>query len=144
MKLTVRPASNRRGIASVWALVVIAVTSALICTAVLQLANARKQVDDERTRMQTRWLLRSGFELAADRLLANPEKYQGETVALLPGTEVKIHVEKPSTMDGAYRINCVAKSVDGSKAVVFSDHRLLKLEKTAKGTTAKLTLEGSD
>lgn len=134
----------RKGVAAVWALVVIAVTSALVCTAILQLANARKQVDDNQTRMQTRWLVRSGFELAMEGLLANPEQYEGETAALIPGTKVKISVERPGEVDGVYRVTCVATSGEGQKVVVLSDRRHIKLEKTVQGMKGRMWAEGAD
>ena len=128
-----RPFPARPGIAAIWTLVVIAVVSAAAMTATVQFANIRKQVDLDRNRAQALWLARSGFELAADRLMANPDGYTGETVSPIPAAEIKIVVRKDTKREGVYQIESEGRLLGGMKIVKQTDRRSLKLQKTDKG-----------
>ena len=135
---TRRNPTGRPGAAAVWTLVVITFVAALGIGATAKFASLRTQVDAERNRVQALWLARSGFELAADRLMANPDGYTGETVNLIPGGEVKIVVRKQMKKESVYEIETEAKFREGSKVVTRTDHRSLKLQKTALGVRAEV------
>ena len=133
--------SARSGIAAFWALVVIAVVSAAAMAATLQFANLRKQVDADRNRTQAQWLARSGVEVAADHLLANPEGYTGETVSLFPGGDIKITVRKNMKKDDVYRVESEGRFHDGSKVIAITDRRLLKVQKNDQGTRVEVVAD---
>ena len=110
---------RRRGVAAVWALVVVAVVSALSMAAVAQFASARRHADQTRHRAQAEWLARAGYELAVARLLADPAGYTGETATPVPGGEVKIAVRSDPSAKGVYRVECEARyPTDGRGLVV--------------------------
>lgn len=104
-----RTHDRRRGMAAVWALVVVAVVSALSAAAAVRMAAARKHADAARNRAQAEWLARAGYELAVGRLLAAPAGYTGETAAPIPGGEVKVVVRPDPAEKGVYRIECEAR-----------------------------------
>lgn len=83
--------SPRRGIAAVWAVIVLGVLSVVLAGITAQLLSNRRTVDRQQVRAQGLWLARSGAELAAGRLLSDPDGYKGESPELLP--EWKLHVE---------------------------------------------------
>ena len=130
----VRKSHRRLGVAAVWALVVVAVVSALSMAAVAQFASARRQADQNHHRLQAEWLARAGYELAVARLLAEPTGYTGETVTPVPGGEVKIAVREDPEKKGAYRVECEARfPVDGRGLVVSRLDRVVRRTESPKG-----------
>lgn len=83
---------SRPGVAAVWMLVVLAILSAVVMTTTWQHLAARRTLDQRFKQLQADWLARAGVELAAERLLTKPGDYSGETVAPLPGSQVRITV----------------------------------------------------
>jgi len=86
------PLRPRRGIAAVWALVVLAVLTVVIGVITWQSVTGFRRADHRQAQLQALWLARSGVELAAARLLANPAGYTGETLELIPRSQVRIEV----------------------------------------------------
>jgi hypothetical protein len=82
----------RHGLASLWALVVLALLTALLASTTAQVLRTRRVLDHRKNEMQAAWLARSGLELAAGRLLADPVGYKGETVEIVPGSQVRVEV----------------------------------------------------
>ena len=118
---------GRKGVAAVWALVVLAVVSAMSAAAVGQFAIARRQVDVHRNQLQAEWLARSGYELAVARILADPKEYTGETVTPIPKGDVKISVKKDSEMNGGFKVECEARYPVGEKGMVIrTAHHVVK------------------
>lgn len=103
------PRSSHRGLAAVWALVVVVVVSALSLAAVARFASARRQTDQYHHRVQAEWLARAGYELATARLLTDPADYRGETVTPVPNGTVKITVTADPKEKGVYRVQCEAR-----------------------------------
>jgi hypothetical protein len=120
---------------------VIAVVSATAMTATLQFANLRKQVDADRNRTQAHWLARSGVELAADRLLTNPDGYSGETASPIPGGEIKITVRKNMKKENVYEVESEGRFRESKKVVVITDRRSLKVQKSDKGARVEVVAD---
>jgi hypothetical protein len=126
---------RRRGTAAIWVLVVLAFVSTMSLTAVGRFGNARRALDAYTHRAQAEWLARSGVELAAARLLADPDGYSGETVKPLPRSEVRIVVRKDPAERNVYRVECEARyPTDVTRVVVRVVNRSLKRVDGPKGT----------
>lgn len=126
--------STRRAVAAVWALVVLAVVSGMSAAAIGHFMGARRQVDSHQNRLQADWLARAGYELAVAGLIADPKKYTGESVALIPKGEIKITVKNDSGENGVYRVECEARYPAGARdAIVKTLHRTLKRVEDKRG-----------
>lgn len=86
----------RRGVAAVWMLVVLAVLSAALAATAWQHVASRQLLDRRHHQLQAAWLARAGVELAAARLLADPDAYAGEAIAVIPASQVRITVRDES------------------------------------------------
>lgn len=125
----------RRGITAVWALVVVAVVSALSMAAVVQFASARRQTDRYRNSVQAEWLARAGYELAVARLLIRPDGYTGETATPAPEGEVKITVRADPAAKGVYRVECEAHyPAEGRGVVARLERTVRRTEEDAQGS----------
>lgn len=120
-----RGTHRRRGMAAVWALVVVAVVSAFAAAAAARLMAARRHAEAERDRAQAAWLARAGFELAVGRLLEKAD-YAGETAAPVPGGEVKVAVHPDPAAKGTYRVECEARYPVPGRAVVSRIDRTVR------------------
>jgi hypothetical protein len=108
----------RSGIAAFWALVVLSVLAVTSAAAAWQFAAVRRTLEGRQHRLQAIWLARSGAELAAARLLADPDGYTGETVEPIPESRVQITVQKDPARPETYRVRCEARyPVDGPGTV---------------------------
>ncbi len=96
--------SSRRGVVSFWAVVVLTIVSALSAIITMQGLTQRRILEQRQNELQARWLARSGLELAVERLRANPVGYEGETLELIPRSELKITVAPVKDCPGAYRV----------------------------------------
>ena len=119
--------------AAIWVLVVLAFVSTMSLTAVGRFGSARRALDAYTNRAQAEWLARSGVEVAAARLLADPNGYSGETIKPLPRSEVRIVVRKDSTEQDVYRVQCEARYPTDARVVVRSVTRALKRVDGPKG-----------
>jgi type II secretory pathway pseudopilin PulG len=82
------------------ALVALAVLSLLLATIGWHFVTNRRLAQRREHQLQAAALARAGVELAVGRLLTDPEKYTGESVTLLPQSQVSIKVERePGTPD---------------------------------------------
>src|SRR4051794_32206460 len=100
--------SARSGAALLWALVILAVLAVTSATSAWQFGAPRRTLAIRQNRLQTVWLARSGCELAAARLAADPTVYTGETVAPIEDAEVKITIEKDAEKPETFRVRCEA------------------------------------
>ncbi|MBN9520361.1 hypothetical protein J0H58_17830 [bacterium] len=121
-----RTHNRRRGMAAVWALVVVTLVSALSVAAAARMATARRQADAYRNRAQAEWLARAGYELAVGRLLAAPDGYTGETATPVAGGEVKVVVRPDPAGKGVYRIECEARFPAADREVVSRFDRVVQ------------------
>jgi hypothetical protein len=82
-------------------LVILFVLGSLMALITWQSLAGRRALDRRQNEIQAVWLARAGIELAAARLLTNPTGYTGESVELIPGSQIKIEVrseqEEPNT-----------------------------------------------
>ena len=94
----------RHGIASVWALAVLAVLAVFSVAISGQFFSGRRWLERREEQAQALWLTRSGIEFAEATLLADPAKYYGETPAFLTGWGVKVSVQKQKGSDGIFSV----------------------------------------
>lgn len=118
-------ATGRRGMAAVWALVVVAVVSALTAAAAARVLAARRHADAHLDRVQAEWLARAGYELAVDRLLA-ADGYTGEKVAPVAGSEVAVEVRPDPDAKGVYRVSSEARYPTAGRPVVARVERAVR------------------
>lgn len=114
---------RRAGVAVLWALIVLGVLAVTSAAAAWQFTAARRVLERRQYKVQALWLARSGGELAAARLLADPNGYAGEEVEPIPEGRVKIAVEKDAARPDGYRIKCEAQypaTGPGSMAAVLT------------------------
>jgi len=104
-----RTRTNRRALAAIWALVVLAVVTTVSAAAIAQIVAARRQIDGHRHRLQADWLAQSGFEIATAGILADPESYTGEAATLIPHGEIKIVVARDATDGDTFKIEVTAR-----------------------------------
>src|SRR5439155_4435299 len=62
--------------------------------------------EGRQNRVQALWLARSGGELAAARLLTDPDGYVGEVVELIPEGHVRIVVQPDPGRPDTFHIRC--------------------------------------
>src|SRR5205823_10754718 len=98
----------RSGIAVLWALVVLSVLGVMGASVAWHFVAVRRTLAGRQHRIQALWLARSGAELAAARLLADPDGYTGEAVEPIPDGQVRITVAKDPARPNGYRIRCEA------------------------------------
>ena len=108
----------RRGLAAIWALVVLAVITVLMTLITWQSLAGLRQADRRDHQLQAEWLARSGLELAAARLLAAAD-FKGETLEPVPRSRVTISVETKPDAPGLFRVTSEARyPVEGRLSVV--------------------------
>jgi hypothetical protein len=138
-----RANGRRRGIAAAWALVVLAVVTALTAAAAVRLMATRKHADAYRHRAQAEWLARAGYELAVGRLLAAPDGYTGETVAPVADSEVKVVVRPDPAAKGVYRVEVEARYPTTGPVVVSRLDRSVRRADGPDGVRITPAREGS-
>src|SRR5437660_8350332 len=104
-----RRSNSRRGIALLIALVALAVLVMIMAVVTWQGFASRRQLDRRENQFQSQWQARAGLELAAARLLADPAGYKGESVALIPRSEVRIEVQGVAGTAGVFRVTATAR-----------------------------------
>ena len=86
--------ASRRGIALILVVVCMAIL-AIMMTSAVRNGLAQKRFHERRAyQVQAYWLAQAGIEQAAARLLTEPTAYNGETLAVIPRSEVRIAVER--------------------------------------------------
>lgn len=127
---------TRRGIAAIWAVVVLSLMTAILTAVAAQMVQIRRTMDQRAQRTQTFWLARSGVELAAARLLANPAGYAGETAEPIPESQVRVTVQAMKDQPNTYRITSEARYPTGVRhpvvQTVVRDYRRIVEGKQTK------------
>jgi hypothetical protein len=113
----------RRGVATFWVLVVLAVLTAVLGTITCQFLAGRSLVERRQNQLQARWLARAGVELAAARLLADPGGYKGETVEVVPGGKVRIEVRAESGSPDTFVVRSEGRFPAVERGVTRSEER---------------------
>jgi hypothetical protein len=112
-------AGRRRGVAAMWAIIVLTILAVVMALTVRQSVTAVRLVDRRQHQLQATWLARSGIELAAGKLLAAPDGYSGETLELVPGGRVRITVQTKEDMPGVFWVTSDARYPVEEVAVVM-------------------------
>jgi len=116
--VVIRRRTPRSGITVMWVLVILSVLAVTSASAAWQFTTGRRTLERRQNRIQALWLARSGGELAAARLLAEPDGYTGETITPIAESKVRITVEKDAARANSYKIRCDARyPEDGPGAV---------------------------
>lgn len=133
-----RPSTrSNRGVASIWALVVLSVLTVLLSAITWQLLASRRALERRQHQIQASYLAEAGVERAADRLLAKPAGYAGETIEIIPGSSVRIEVHKDPKETDAYRVQVHARYPQTpSEAVVRTATR--RFRRTAENEAVRL------
>jgi hypothetical protein len=106
-----------------WVLVILTVLAATSATAAWQFTTGRRTLERRQNRIQAIWLARAGGELAAARLLAEPDGYTGETVTPIAESRIHITVEKDAARANTYKIRCETRYPEdgpGSVSIALS------------------------
>lgn len=98
----------RRGVAIIYALVVLAVIGVMLSESARNAITVRRMVTTRQQQLQADWLARSGIELAANKLANSPD-YKGETAELLTDSQIVIKVDPIENRTDHYRVTCEAK-----------------------------------
>lgn len=123
----------RRGVAAIWALVVLSVLTVVIALATWHSLAGQRLAERRQYQLQADWLARSGIELAAARLLTAPHEYKGETVQPVERGQVRIAVHTDEKAPGVFRITAEARYPAGDKDAVL---------RTAARTLRRVTEKG--
>jgi type II secretory pathway pseudopilin PulG len=116
---------KRSGIVSIWVLVVLSVLAAMTATATWQYLAGRRLLRERQQALQAGWLARSGVEIAAARLLADP-KDPGETLELIPESQVQVAIERLPGDAEQFRIVATARYPTSPKGHVRSSSRTFR------------------
>jgi Tfp pilus assembly protein PilX len=85
--------SPRRGVALVIVLAILAMISLFMATITAQILSNRRTVEHRGQQLQAAWLARAGIERACSRLLSDPAKYTGESIELMPNSQLRIEIQ---------------------------------------------------
>jgi len=111
-------------VVSLWAVVVLTIVGTMSGILTVQGLIQRRITEQRQQQLQALWLARSGLELAAQRLLTNPAGYEGETVELIPRSQVRITVVAIKDQPGKYRVTSEARyPTDIKNGVLLTQQR---------------------
>jgi hypothetical protein len=109
MRPAVARTASRRGSALLIAVVALALVAVVAAAVTWQCLAGRRLLDRRGNQLQAEWLARAGVELAADRLLADPAGYKGESVEPVPGARVRIEVRADPGAADVFRVTSEAR-----------------------------------
>jgi type II secretory pathway pseudopilin PulG len=116
---------SRPAVAAMWALVVLSVLTIVMAAITWQVLAGRRFLERRQNQMQAVWLARSGFELAATRLLSN--QAGEESLQLTAEWEVHVQVQRDSSSPDIYSVTSEARyPTNGNGLVVRSLTRRLR------------------
>jgi hypothetical protein len=100
---------------------------AVLLTAVSShVLTGRRVMDRRQQHIQATWLARSGLELATARLLSN-ESYRGETIEMIPESQVHVEIKTDSKTPGTFLISSEARiSAKGTNGTVTTLKRTVR------------------
>jgi hypothetical protein len=99
---------NRRGVAMVWVLAILALLSALVGATTVRSIAGRRLLEQRHAQLQADWLARSGLEIAIAHLLKNPKEYEGEMVEPIPASRLQIKISRSDEQPDIYVVTCEA------------------------------------
>jgi hypothetical protein len=91
------------------AVVALALVAAVTTTVTWQCMTCRRVLHRRQRELQAAALARAGVELAADRLLRDPEGYRGESVELIPEGRVRVEVRADPRRADLFRVASAAR-----------------------------------
>lgn len=100
----------RRGVAVLFAVVVLVLLGTLSGTAVWQMIACRRALDRRANVLQAGWLARSAAAVTAARLAGNEKEPTDAAVKLLPGWTVTVQVQKSANEDSIQRLRTTVSS----------------------------------
>ena len=80
---------------------------------------------DRQQALQATWLARSGVEIAAARLLADPA-YRGETLELIPSSKVEVAIERIPADGDTYRVTATGQTLASRQPHVRTSSRTFR------------------
>lgn len=129
---------RRRGIAIMFAVVVLAMLGAIAGTAIWQFLAGRHALERRANVIQARWLARSAASLTAAKLAEDRNAIPAESVDLLTGWNVQVQVEQPGTDKNLYRMQTTATTnAEDRSRVSVQFHWIVRLD----GDARQFTLE---
>jgi hypothetical protein len=136
----VRSSTARRGVALVVVLVMLAVLSVVMGGVTWHTLAGRRQLERRHNRLQSEWLARSGIELAAARLLRDPNGYKGESVEVIPHSQLRIEVKTDA--EGVFEVSSEASfPKEGPTTTVRSVTR--RLRRAVEGERVHIQIIGA-
>jgi hypothetical protein len=88
--------------------VALAVVSVVVTTVAWQCVAGRRLLERRQHQLQADGLARAGVELAAARLLATAS-YKGESVELIPDSQLRVEVRADPATPDLFRVSCEAR-----------------------------------
>jgi type II secretory pathway component PulK len=136
--------AKRRAVALFWALVIATVVSAILAVTTAKILAARRLLEQRQNHLQADWLARSGIEIAAGRLLANPAGYTGESVEPIPSSRVRIEVSPVEDAIDTFQINVEARfPLNGAVVVLRRANCQFKRSVSAGQVRVELVASGA-
>jgi hypothetical protein len=108
----------RGGVTLLMVLVLLTLISVLMGLVTSQILANRRLVQHRHDELQAIWLARAGIELAADRILADPAGYKGESMQLIPKSRVRIEVQPVPPSANSVRVISEAQYPTGVSGAV--------------------------
>ena len=135
--------SPRQAMALVIVLAILAVISVFMMTITAQLLSNRRTVEHRGQQLQAAWLARAGIERACSRLLSDPAKYTGESIELMPNSQVRIEVQPDSKSKDTFVVTSEASYPSDNPHGV---RRLLtrRLHRVSDGPRARIEVQPAE
>ncbi|MFL5331362.1 MAG: hypothetical protein ACJ8C4_20940 [Gemmataceae bacterium] len=99
---------DRRGVAVIYTMVVMAVIGILLTETARNAIAGRRMLDARQNHLQALWLSRSGVEFAKARL-TDDEAYLGETIELIGDSQVIVKVKRTPGDTAVYQVTSEAR-----------------------------------
>jgi hypothetical protein len=109
----------RRGVALLMVLLTLAFISVLLGAISWQILVNRRVTKFRQHQIQAAWLARAGVELACSRLLTEPVNYTGESVDLMPNSQLRIQVQSEPKSPNSFRVVSEARFPQDARGSVL-------------------------
>jgi hypothetical protein len=121
------------------------VVSALVATAGWHVLLNRRLAERREHQLQAGWLARAGLELAAARLLGDPEGYAGESAEPVARSLVRVTVQREKGSPDTFRVVSEARYPTDARGVVVREltRRLRRVSEGGRVRLEVLPPEGS-
>jgi hypothetical protein len=125
------PRLVRRGAALIVLVITLALLGAIMAAIAFQMNAGHRILEQRGNELQADWLARSGIEIAISRIMAESSRYSGETIAIVPRSQVRIGVVPEPGSPNDFRVKCEARYPDDTPQTVVRalEYRLRRLPK---------------